>query len=431
MSNKLTKLLTVLILIGANNLGFAQSLPINFESDVVTTDFVDFDGGTAEVIDNPQSAGINTSSKVARIVRDGGTIWSGSKILLDDKLNFLEANIISLKVYTTAPIGTVVKFKLEGDGTTERDQLTTVTNEWETLTYDFTGEPTSFDYIVFMFDFGNVGIGEHVFLFDDIEQSFGGKQIDLPVTFEESDINYTLTDFGGNESTISEDPDDASNTVVKTIKTDGAASWAGTTIGTDGGFASFIPLTQEDTKIIAKVWSPKAGIPIRLKVEDSNNPTHTCETETNTESSGWQSIEFDFSNEATGTATLQFGLDNGWKYNKASIFFNFDSEGTPSLDDNTYYFDDIQFGTLALGIRNKSLNNNLSIYPNPASSNWVISQNQTIDKVEIIDLNGKLVYSSKFRENQIRIENSNWQDGIYLATIYSASGMATVKLLKH
>ena len=54
--------------------GYAQSLPIDFEGDITSADFVNFDGGTAMVTSNPMPAGINTSSSVGQIVIDGGAI---------------------------------------------------------------------------------------------------------------------------------------------------------------------------------------------------------------------------------------------------------------------------------------------------------------------------------------------------------------------
>jgi len=163
-------------------------------------------------------------------------------------------------------------------------------------------------------------------------------QIDLPVDFEGSTINYTMTDFGGNVSSLVTDPYDANNMAIEVIKTNGAETWAGTTIGTPAGFATNIPLTLSNSVMAVRVWSPQVGTPIRLKVEDSNDPTHTCETETNTTISGWQILEFDFTNQAPGTESLSAGLDYGWTYNMASIFFNFGMEGMGE----TYYFDDVQ-----------------------------------------------------------------------------------------
>jgi len=82
-----------------------------------------------------------------------------------------------------------------------------------------------------------------------------------------------------------------------------------------------------------------------LKVEDSNDATHTCETVTNTTVSGWQLLEFDFTNERPGTQPLYDGLDFGWTFNMASIFFNFGTEGYGE----TYYFDDVEFGESTVG----------------------------------------------------------------------------------
>jgi hypothetical protein len=410
----------------------SQSLPFDFESDITTTDFIDFDGGTAMVIDNPQNIGINTSSKVAQIMRDGGQVWAGSKINLDQNLDFTSLNIISMKVYTTAPAGTQVKMKLEGNGAAERDQFTTVSGEWEIITWDFTGTPTDFNDIVFMFDFGNVGDGSanSTFLFDDVEQIFGGTQIDLPVDFESSTVNYTLTDFEGNSSFLTTDPTDSNNTVIQAMKTPQASPSGGTTIGTNGGFATNIPLTLADSKMNVKVWSPAPGTPIRLKVEDSNDPTHTCETETNTTvSEGWEVLEFDFLNQAPGTELLSVGLDMGWTYNKASIFFNF---GTNGASDNgqIYYFDDVKFGDIVLS-NNNIQDLNISVSPNPSNDYWNIhTPTATIQKVEVYDLHGALVKSLISNNKTLRMDGSGMASGIYLCRISSESNISTIKIIK-
>ena len=349
------RIVTFVLLIFTFSIGYSQTLPIDFETGVTTSNFIDFDGGVATVLPNPQSNGINSSATVAQIVRSGGQIWAGSKIDLPANLDFSSEGFISMKVFTAAPVGTVVKFKLEGAGSTERDALTTVSNAWEVLTWDFTGTPPNYNSLVFMFDFGNIGDGSanSTFLFDDIEQFAGSgtglTQIDLPVTFEDTTVDYTTTDFGGNVSSLVVDPTDPNNMVIQAIKTDQATTWAGTTIGTPAGFATNIPLTLSDSKMTVRVWSPTANTPIRLKVEDFTDPTHTCETETNTTiAGGWETLEFDFANEAPGTAQLSTGLSMGWTYNMASIFFNFGTDGL-TAGEQTYYFDDVQFGSGGTG----------------------------------------------------------------------------------
>ena len=420
-------------------LGNSQSLPIDFESDVVIGDFENFDGGTASIIPNPSMGGINTSATVAQIVRDGGATWAGSKILLDNNLDFSVNSAISMKVYTTAPVGTAVNFKLEGGDIAERQALTTVSGAWETLTWEFSGTTATNNYVVFMFDFGNIGNGSETstFSFDDVAQVAGevvdppGDQLDLPVTFEDETTDYSVIDFGGNSSTIVADPEDATNTVVMSIKTGTAATWAGTTIGTNDGFITNIPLTLTDSEMSVRVWSPTANTPIRLKVEDANDVTHTCETETNTTLAGeWETIVFDFATEAPGTAALTTGLDNGWVYNKASIFFNFGTEGA-TAGETSYYFDDVYFGVPASGIEVSSFESIL-VYPNPTTDNWVISSgNDVLEYVEIFDLNGKLVYSEKPTSNNININALNFSEGVYVSRLTSSTETRFVKLVKN
>tara|TARA_B100000767_G_scaffold176969_1_gene165335 strand:- start:1601 stop:2905 length:1305 start_codon:yes stop_codon:yes gene_type:complete len=414
-----------------------QSLPIDFESGaVLTSTFTDFDGGTANVLANSQLSGINLSNKIAKIVRNGGAAWSGSKIILSSNLDFSTNNVLKMKVFTSAPVGTIIKFKLEGVGSTERDVQTTVSNAWEELKWDFTGEPANFNTLVFMFDFGNIGDGtaNSTFLFDDIQQIFGGSQLDLPVTFEDNSVNYTTTDFGGNISQIELDPLNMNNKVTEVVKTTSAATWAGTTIGTPAGFTTNIPLTLSSSIMTVRVWSPDSGTPIRLKVEDSNDPTHTCETETNTTvSGGWETIIFDFNNQAPGTELLSIGLGFGWTYNMASIFFNFGTEGVVS-GEKTYYFDDVWFGvppsnpnSIEECIWNEN-KNSFIVFPNPTKENITINTLNYSGKVEtqVFDLLGNNVINSNSRSfSLISLKN-----GIYILRTSCGDNISEVKVIK-
>ena len=431
------KLFISVILLSTINFFSAQSLPIDFESGlIVTSTFVDFDGGTASVVANPQSSGINVSSKVGKIVRNGGTSWAGSKIILSSNLDFSTNSIIGMKVYTSAPVGTTIKFKLEGGGNTERDVQTTVSNAWEELKWDFTGEPSNLNTLVFMFDFGNVGNGaaNSTFLFDDIQQIYAGSQLDIPVTFDDNSINYTTTDFGGNVSQMVVDPMNVNNKVIEVVKTTSAATWAGTTIGTPAGFTTNIPLTLNSSIMTVRVWSPDPGTPIRLKVEDSNDPTHTCETETNTTiGGGWETITFDFSNQAPGTELLSIGLGFGWTYNMASIFFNFGTEGIVA-GEKTYYFDDVWFGfppsnpnSIEECIWNEN-KNYISIFPNPTKENITLNTLNYSGKVEVqvFDLLGNKVINSNSRNLSLGVLKS----GVYILRTKCGDKISELKVIK-
>ena len=431
------KLIISVVLLSIIKFFSAQSLPIDFESGlVVTSTFVDFDGGTASVVANPQSSGVNVSSKVGKIIRNGGTTWAGSKVILSSNLDFSTNNIIRMKVFTSAPVGTTIKFKLEGSGNTERDAQTTVSNAWEELKWDFTGESSNFNTLVFMFDFGNVGDGtaNSTFLFDDIEQIFGGSQLDLPVTFEDNTVNYSTTDFGGNISQMIVDPMNANNKVIEVVKTTSAATWAGTTIGTPAGFSTNIPLSLSSSIMTVRVWSPDAGTPIRLKVEDSNDPTHTCETETNTTiDGGWETITFNFTNQAPGTELLSIGLGFGWTYNMASIFFNFGTEGIVA-GEKTYYFDDVWFGFPPSNPNNieeciwNENKNYISIFPNPAKENITINTLNYSGKVEVqvFDLLGNNVINSNSRNFSLL----TLRNGVYIVRTSIGSNISEMKIVK-
>ncbi len=160
----------------------AVPLPIVFPIDFETGpySFTDFSGGVAEVIANPYQTGINTSANVAKIIRNGGEIWAGSYLSLDNSIDFTNTTTISMKVYSPRK-GVPVLFKLEGDApSTEKSVNTTLANAWETLQWNFSGTASNVYYkLVFMFDFGTVGNGSpnSTFLFDDIFLTNAGANI--------------------------------------------------------------------------------------------------------------------------------------------------------------------------------------------------------------------------------------------------------------
>jgi hypothetical protein len=169
------------------------------------------------------------------------------------------------------------------------------------------------------------------------------NQMNLPVTFDDAEVEYGLLGFDGSEaSSVVVDPTNASNMVAQVTKSATAGASSGVTITAPSqlGFASPVPFTADATTMSVRVWSPDAGIQVRLKVEDHTNPTQSVETNvTTTVANDWEILVFDFSNESAGTAPLNLG----YSYDKASIFFNFGVDGA-TAGEKTYYFDDVVFG---------------------------------------------------------------------------------------
>ena len=167
-------------------------------------------------------------------------------------------------------------------------------------------------------------------------------QMSLPVSFDSPSVDYGLIGFGGAEdSSVTADPTNAGNMVAKVVRFMGSEPFAGTTITAPAGlgFSPKVPFTATDTKISVRVWSPDAGIPVRLKIEDHTDATKAVETQTTTTVAGaWQTLTFDFKNNVAGTPALNLS----YTYDKATIFFDFGRDKTTAVTKN-YYFDDVTF----------------------------------------------------------------------------------------
>ena len=423
----------ILMLISSSVIGQIE-LPINFENDQITNeDIIHFNGGSGYVVYNPQIDDDNPSDWAGVVIRDGGDIWAGTYIELDGYIDFSTNTTLNMNVLSPYP-GLMVKFKIEGnqgafpsEPATERDAYTTKTNEWEILSWDFSGEPSNtYTKLVLMFDFGNVGDGtaDSTFYYDDIYQtdpSGGLSQMDLPVTFDDPSVYYVLTDFGGNgPSTILETVD---GNYARVEKDGGAETWAGVTIGSGAGFLNEIPVTSTNTKMYVDVYvsddNSQTGIPIRLKIEDSNDPTKSVETEAFTTQTGvWETMEFDFSNEAEGTAEL----NTSYVFNMASIFFNFGSTGSQNV---VYYFDNVSFGAPLSVEENLLLS--YRIYPNPFVERINIYGIEGGEKIIINDILGKEIFKGIGVEE---INLSTFEKGVYFLTLSKDNQTKTFKILK-
>jgi hypothetical protein len=238
------------------------NLPIDFETGSYA--FSDFDGGTAMVISNPFPSGLNTSTKVARIVRNGGATWAGSYLTLANKIDFTNGTSFSMKVYSPRA-GMPVLFKLEGgQPTTEISVNTTIANGWETLTWNFAGKSSNlYNVLTFMFDFGAVGDGSanSTFLFDDIKlgnNSTNSLTVSSNVLTIASQANSTKTfDITSNSSwslscdqswlTVSNGSGSGNGTITltATVNPTIASRTATVTISGTGAGTQTITITQE------------------------------------------------------------------------------------------------------------------------------------------------------------------------------------------
>ncbi|MGO4918449.1 family 16 glycosylhydrolase [Maribacter spongiicola] len=121
--------------------------------------FTDFGGASTAVIDNPDASGVNTSGTVAESTKNSGAeVWAGSFFDIAAPLDL--ETYSSMNINTWSPVtGAVVRLKIENQANSEEffevDATTSVSESWETLSFDLSGAPAfNYDRVVLFFDFG-------------------------------------------------------------------------------------------------------------------------------------------------------------------------------------------------------------------------------------------------------------------------------------
>lgn len=347
--------LLCLLFASVATLAHAQiTLPLTFDASI-DYELRGFAGAESQLVTDPSEA----TNTVAEFVRAAGAQTFAGVVMADvtglsSPIPFAEgATTMSVRVWTPEA-GTPIRLKVENlddAGVSVETQATSrQAGAWETLVFDFSNEVAgaplnlgvTYGRIVIFFDFGLEGAAvATTYYWDDI--AFGGDpppRIALPVTFDDAAVDYELNPFEGAEARLVADPADAANTVLEFVRTAGAGVPAGVTVADRSGFAEPIPFAEGATTMSARVWTPAAGTPVRLKVEKAGDPTVSVETQvTSTQGGQWETLVFDFADEATGTAAINFASE----YTKASIFFDFGLEGAATA--TTHYWDSLAFGT--------------------------------------------------------------------------------------
>lgn len=156
-----------------------------------------------------------------------------------------------------------------------------------------------------------------------VTQNGAPISISLPINFE-LDGTYVFTNFdGGNGAVVLNPVPDAgnpSNKVARIIRNGGAA-WAGSllTLNHTLSFAT-------QPIISMKVFSPRAGMPVLLKLEGNTGPSEV--TATTTVANNWETLHWNFTGRPSGV------------YNKLVFMFDFGSVGNGSMG-STFFFDDV------------------------------------------------------------------------------------------
>jgi beta-glucanase (GH16 family) len=155
----------------------------------------------------------------------------------------------------------------------------------------------------------------------------------LTLDFETASSSQ-LIGFSGDTATIDNHPAggaSGSSRSVKIIR--GNQTTSGTVFYTAASGVNLISSTMKT--VSTNVYSPAAGVPVLLKLEDAADQSKYVETLAVTSGSGWQSMQFNFSNTRSGTPAY----DSNVSYRKAVVFFDFGSTNSGA----TYFLDQVVF----------------------------------------------------------------------------------------
>lgn len=83
----------------------------------------------------------------------------------------------------------------------------------------------------------------------------------------------------------------------------------------------------------------------------------------------------------------------------------------------------------AVGLSDVELNSLSYVYPNPAKSEVMLASSFKINKCEIVNVLGQLVFTSDVNANSIKVNTSDFAAGNYIVKMYTESGVATKKLV--
>ena len=415
------------------SIGYAQNGPINFETsgNGATWTWNTFENGTPpaalEIIANPFPSGINTSATVAKLTPlIIGAPWAGVENIHPasnptgaspfGSYTITASNCtVKIMVYKSVISDVGIKFATSTNGSTGQIKVpNTLINQWEELTFDFSGKiGETNDQIIIFPDF-QTRTTNNVCYFDNI--TFGSQVIkpEFPLDFESNVVFYNFLNSNSAVGTKLANPDSSgintSANVGKITKNIPGVAWACSylELGSAIDFSTY-------NSIKMKVWSPVSGIVVKLKLENLNNDASLNREidVVNTVANAWEELTFTFP-----------GIVNANNYKRVVFFFNFNSPGAGE----SYYFDDVKLN-INLSLQNFS-NDKINIFPNPANDLITISSDKLIEAISLYNVLGQEVISSRPNNNNQTIDIASLNSGVYIIKTTIAGATSSSRIVK-
>ena len=355
----------------------SYDLPFDFETSPVTSDWEGFEGAgiTVEAVAAPQTTG-NSSTNLAKIIRNGGQSYAGVVTTVDTALDFSTKSTITARIWTSAPIGTKIMFKTEEAGNAdnssgEKNVFTTKTGEWEDLVFDFAGVTNaSQTRIVIIPDNGNLGDGSatSTFFFDDIIQTAAGgnNTAECAGTSSEAQQGSFSADYSYGFETL-----------------------------TNGNVRLTFAMPSGTPGLVAYAWKQTPFAETAMTVSGT-------------------------------VATLDIaGYSNGESISYA-VKFSWAAGGFGV----TKYFTYIVGNDCATASIDKNNLLEISLYPNPAKETLNISAKNTIESATIYNVLGRKVQSYAVNATSKKLDISSLSTGIYILKYTVDNVVGSMKFIK-
>ena len=143
-------------------------LPITLEGGQAPA-FSDFNGSSSLAIANPDASGANTSANVVQNTVPANAAFAGVNFPVNN-IDITTDKVFSLSVWSPLPnIPVLLKLENASGVNTERAAVTTTTNAWETVTFDFTDEgQLTYQSVTIFMNFNMTDAAEQVYYWDNL-----------------------------------------------------------------------------------------------------------------------------------------------------------------------------------------------------------------------------------------------------------------------
>ena len=119
-----------------------------------------------------------------------------------------------------------------------------------------------------------------------------------------------------------------------------------------------------------------------------------------------------------------------------------------NLYENSFVYQDIHFYVVAIATKEGMVNSplasyehfpvginehqiNVSVYPNPTTGQFKVQNSEfRIQSVEVYDVYGKLISNMEVNDNDVTIDISSYNNGVYFTRIRTENGTVTKKVVK-